>query len=124
MPHSVVCDAGGVLVLIGALDGAVPRHSECLALDWSSVTIGRLLAMRYEGQPETFQVEFGLALSAVNEWFPVRSMVGDSLVRAGRGAVDTLDSWSALVLAEHLELPLFSASDDVISKKIEILRPW
>ena len=124
MPHSVVCDAGGVLVLAGALDGAVPRHSECLALDWSSVTIGRFLAMRYEGQPEAFQVEFGLALSAVTEWFPVRSMVGDSLVRAGHGAVDTLDSWSALVLAEHLELPLFSASDDVTSEKIEILRPW
>jgi len=27
-------------------------------------------------------------------------------------------------LAEHLELPLFSASDDVTSEKIEILRPW
>lgn len=124
MPRSVVCDAGGVLVLVGALDGAVPRHSECLALDWSSITIGRFLAMRCEGQPEAFQVEFGLALSAVNEWFPVRSMVSDSLFRAGRGAVDTLDSWSALVLAEHLELPLFSVSDDVTSEKIEILRPW
>lgn len=124
MPHSVVCDAGGVLVLIGALDGAMPRHSECLALDWSSATIGRFLAMRYEGQLEVFQVEFGLALSAVHEWFPVRSMVGESILRAGRGAADTLDSWSALVLAEHLELPLFSASDDVTSEKVEILRPW
>ena len=123
MPHSVVCDAGGVLVLAGALDGVPPRHAECLALDWSSVTIGRFLAMRCEGQPEAFRVEFGLALSAVHEWFPVRSMVGESLVRAGRAAADTLDSWSALILAEHLELPLFSASNDVASNKIEILHP-
>ncbi len=124
MPHSIVCDAGGVLVLVGALEGAVPCHAECLALDWSSVTIGRLLAMRYEGQPAVFHVELGLALSAVHEWFPVRSIVGECLARTGNGVVDALDSWSALVLAEHLELPLFSASEDVISDKVEVLHPY
>ncbi len=124
MFRSMVCDAGGVLILAGALDGEVPQHSEYLALDWSSVTVGRFLAMRYEGQSEAFQVEFGLALSVVHEWFPVRSIMGQCMARAGHASADTLDSWSALVLAERLELPLFSVSEDVTSNNIEILRPW
>jgi len=28
------------------------------------------------------------------------------------------------LLAEHLDLPLFTASDEVISERIEIHRPW
>ncbi|MCY3952620.1 MAG: hypothetical protein OXG55_14995 [bacterium] len=31
---------------------------------------------------------------------------------------------SALVLAEQLGLPLFTASDEVSSNRIEIHRPW
>ena len=29
-----------------------------------------------------------------------------------------------LILAEQLELPLFTASDEVASDRVEILRPW
>lgn len=124
MPSSVVCDAGGVLAVAGVLEGAVPVGAEFLALDWSAMTVGRFVAARHEGNPERVQVEIGLALSAVHEWFQVRSLVAETISRAVLGAVDVLDSWSALVLAEHLDLPLFTASDEVSSSRIEIHRPW
>ncbi len=124
MPRSVVCDAGGVLAAAGALGSGAPAYSELLALDWSSVTVGRFLAARHEGRPATIQVEVGLTLSLVDEWFPVRMIVAETLARAGRNAVDALDSWSALILAERLELPLLTASDEVASDRVEILHPW
>ena len=124
MTRSVVCDAGGVLVAAGALEGDAPFDSEILALDWSTITVGRFVAARYEGRPETIRVETGLVLSVVDEWFPVRTIAAETLARAGLDAVDALDSWSALILAELLELPLFTASDEVASDRIEILRPW
>ena len=88
------------------------------------MTVGRFVAARHEGNPERVQVEVGLALSAVHEWFLVRTLVAETISRAGVRAVDTLDSWSALVLAEHLDLPLFTASDEVTSSRVEIRRPW
>lgn len=124
MPPSIVCDAGGVLAVSGALEGTTPSDAEFLALDWSAVTIGRFLAARHEGQADLIEVEIGLALSAVDEWFPVRTIVAATLARAGLDAVDALDSWSALVLAEQLDLPLFTASDEVTSRRIEVSRPW
>ena len=124
MTRSLVCDAGGVLAAAGALEGESPLDVELLALDWSSVTVGRFLAARYEGKAETIQVETGLALSVVDEWFPVRTIVVETLARAGLDAIDALDSWSALILAEQLELPLFTASDEVASDRVEVLRPW
>ena len=124
MPQSIACDAGGVLAASGALAGEVPAGAEFLALDWSAVTVGRFLAARHEGDDERIEAEIGLALAVVEEWFPVRTIVATSLGRAGLDAVDALDSWSALVLAEHLGLPLFTASDEVSSDRIEVHRPW
>jgi len=124
MPSSVVCDAGGVLAVAGVLKGTVPVDAEFLALDWSTMTIGRFVATRHDGNPERIQVEMGLALSVVHEWFPVRTLVTETLSRAGQGAVDALDSWSALILAETLDLPLFTASDEVASSQVDIHRPW
>lgn len=124
MLPSVVCDAGGVLAAAGILEGDAPRDAELLALDWSAVTIARFLAVRHEGRPEKVEVEIGLALSRIDEWFPVRTIAAQTLARAGFDAVDALDSWSALILAEQLDLPLFTASDEVTSDRIEIRRPW
>ena len=124
MLPSLVCDAGGVLAAAGALEGSVPSDSELLALDWSSVTVGRFLAARFEGRPDIIRVETGLVLSVVDEWFPVRTIVAETLARAGLDAIDSLDSWSALILAEQLELPLFTASDEVASDRVDILHPW
>ena len=124
MLRSVVCDAGGILAVAGILGGDTPTDSEFLALDWSTVTVGRFLAARHEGRPERTALEIGLALSRVDEWFPVRPIVAQTLDRAGLDAVDVLDSWSALILAERLDLPLFTASDEVSSDRIEVRRPW
>ena len=88
------------------------------------MTIGRFLAARHEGNQARCETEIGLALAVVDEWFPVRAIVATTLHRAGLGAVDALDSWSALVLAEQLGLPLFTASDEVTSDRTEIRRPW
>lgn len=124
MPRSIVADAGGVLVFAGALEASAPTNVEVLSLDWTAITIGRFLAARHEGRPDRTRLEVGVALQAVHEWFPVRTLVADTLERAGLDAVDALDSWSAVLLAEHLDLPLFTASDEVISERIEIHRPW
>lgn len=125
MLHSVVADAGGVLVFCGGLQGTAPAGvAEVLALDWTAVTVGRFLATRHEGNQRRARVEIGIALRAVDEWFPVRTLVADTLERAGLGAVDALDSWSAVILAEQLELPLLTASDEVTSETIEVYRPW
>ena len=124
MPPSVVCDAGGVLVVAGALEGVAPRDAEILALDWTAMTVGRFLTARHEGQPSRTRLELGTALDAVHEWFPVRTLVADTLERAGLDAVDVLDSWSAVLLAEQLDLPLLTASDGVTSSRIDIYRPW
>lgn len=124
MPSSVVADAGGVLVVAGALDGLAPAGVEVLALDWTAVTVGRFLAARHAGNTGRTRVEVGIAIAAVDEWFPVRSLVVDTLERAGVDAVDALDSWSALMLAEQLDVALFTASDEVTSDRVEIHRPW
>lgn len=46
------------------------KKTHTMALDWSSVTVGRFLASRYEGRAETARVETGLALAVVDEWRP------------------------------------------------------
>lgn len=38
--------------------------------------------------------------------------------------MDTLDSWSALRLAEHLRVLFFTASDEVTSDVIDIHHSW
>jgi len=124
MPRSIVCDAGGILAAVGALQGDVPTDAEFLALDWSALTTGRFLAARHEGDTELIELEISLALTVVSEWFPVRTIVAQTLNRADLDALDALDSWSALTLAEQLALPLFTASDELTSTQIEILRPW
>lgn len=124
MSRSVVADAGGVLVFAGALEGRRPAGVEVLALDWTAVTVGRFVAARHEGKAARIRVELGIALAAVDEWFPVRSLVADTLARAGLVGGDALDSWSAVLLAEQLDLPLLTASGEVSSRQIEIYRPW
>ena len=124
MLRSIVCDAGGVLVAGGALDGVAPDGAEILALDWTAMTVGRFLAAHYEGNPTRTRVELGVVLACVHEWFPVRTLVADTLERAGLEAVDSLDTWSALLLAEQLDLPLLTASDEASSNQVQILRPW
>ena len=88
------------------------------------MTVGRFLAAHYECNPTRTRLELGVVLACVHEWFPVRTLVADTLERAGLEAVDSLDTWSALLLAEQLDLPLLTASDEARSNQVQILRPW
>lgn len=124
MLRSVVCDAGGILVVSGALVGSQPPDIEVLALDATSLLVGRFLMAHHHANAERARVEIGIALSGVHEWFPVRTLVADTLNRAGDEAVDSLDSWSALLLAEQLNVALFTASDELASERVQIIRPW
>jgi hypothetical protein len=124
MLRSVVCDAGGILVAAGALEGTVPNDAEILALDWSSVTVAGFVAARHDGHPARIEVELGVILASVHDWFPVRTLMALTMQRAGSGAIDSLDSWSALLLAEQLNLALFTASDKVHSDQVDVIRPW
>lgn len=54
----------------------------------------------------------------------MRTLVADTLDPAGLAAVDALDSWSALMLAQQLDLPLRTAGDEITDERGEIIRPW
>lgn len=123
MLPGVVCDAGGLLVVSELLEGEQSEHAEVLALDWTSVTVGLFLAARHSGRAAATEAETGLALAVVDEWFLVRSLVASTMSRAGVQAVDALDSWSALMLAEHLRVPSSTASDEVTSDVVDIQHP-
>ncbi len=55
--------------------------------------------------------------------FPCRTIFVGTLERAVSERLNALDPLSALLLAEQLDLLLFTASDEVTSQRIEILRP-
>jgi len=59
------------MVASGMLEGAAQPAAEILALDWSALTIGRFIAARHEGRPDAIEVETGLALLSIDEWFLV-----------------------------------------------------
>ena len=120
MLRSVVCDAGGLPAVSARLEGKRPEHAEVLALGWTSVTVSRFLAARHSGRAVATETEIGLALAVVDEWFSVRSLAAATMSRAEVQAVDTMDSWSALRLAEHLRVLFFTASDEVTSDVIDI----
>lgn len=122
--RSVVCDAGGLLAVSGELAAAFVPEAEFLALDWSSITVARFLAARYDGDPVAIEARTAVVQMSVSEWFPVRELARHVVARAGLDEVDVFDSWSALLLAELLASPLYTASDEVASPTVEILRPW
>jgi len=56
------------------------------------MNVGRFLGLRHEGNSALAEVEIGLALASVDEWFPVRTLVAATIERAGTSALDSLDS--------------------------------
>ena len=79
----------------------IVTRSACLGLLTRPLTLSRSSgspSCTLCGSARNHRVQIGLVLTMVSQWFPVRF-------------IDTLDSRSAPVLAEHLELPLFTASE-------------
>lgn len=120
MPGSAVADAGGLLVLAGLLEGKAPGVDEILALDATSLLVAEYLALRHEAAPLRARRDFGLAVRAVAEWFPVRALAIEAVLAAG-GAVE-VDSAASLALAEHLRVPLVTKDRDLSSGSVTVLR--
>ena len=119
MPDSAVVDAGGLLVLAGLLAGEVHQVSEILAADATAVLVAEYLALRHQGVPLRARRDFGLALRAVAEWFPVRALAMDAVLAAGEGM--DVDSALGLVLAESLQVTFVTRNREVSSERITVL---
>ena len=119
MPDSAVVDAGGLLVMAGLLAGQAPEVPEVLALDATSLLAAEYLAVHHEGAPHRARADFGLAVQAVAEWFPVRALAIDAVLRAGETI--EVDSAISVALAESLGLPLVTKNPDVSSGHIPVL---
>ncbi|MHB8465077.1 MAG: hypothetical protein ACYDH6_07305 [Acidimicrobiales bacterium] len=120
MPANAVADAGGLLVLAGLLRGEVHDVDEILALDASSLLLAEYLTVRHEGSPMKARVDFGLAASAVAEWFPARGLAIEAALACSE-SID-LDSVVALALAESLGVPLVTKNAAVESSRVVVLR--
>jgi hypothetical protein len=117
---SVVADAGGLLVLTGLLEGVRHEVDEILVLDATSLLVAEYLALRHEGAPDHARAEFGLAASAVREWYPVRPLAVETAIAAG-SASDDIDGLASLALAEVLHVPLVSKNAELRSRRIPVL---
>jgi hypothetical protein len=116
---SVVADAGGLLVLSGLLEGAVPDVEEILVLDATNLLVAEYLSLRHEGAPRRAQVEYGAVTRVVQEWFPVRGLAMDAALRAS--ADGDLDGHASLELAESLGVPLVTKNRDLDSAVVTVL---
>ncbi len=120
MAGSAVADAGGLLVLAGLLVGEVHDVGEILVLDSTALLVAEYLALRHQGAPLRARRDYGLALRAVAEWFPVRALAMDAALAADQGS--EIDTLTALALAESLGLPLTTKNPDVTSGTVAVLR--
>jgi hypothetical protein len=119
MPDSAVADGGGLLVLTGLLEGEAPEVDEILALDATSLLVAEYLALHHEGEPIRAQRDFGLAIRAVAEWFPVRALAMKAVLAAGE--TDEVDSAASIALAESLGVPLVTKNRELSSNLVVIL---
>lgn len=119
MPDSAVADAGGLLVLTGLLEGHPPETAEILALDGTSLLVAEYLALRHEGAPRRARRDFGLAVRAVSEWFPVRALAMDAALAAGEEV--EIDSLASMALAESLRVPLITKNHELSSSQVTVL---
>jgi hypothetical protein len=119
VPNSAVTDASGLLVLAGLLEGQLHEVGEILALDATSLLVAEYLALLHEGAPLRARSDFGLALRAVAEWFPVRALAMDAALVAGE-AVE-VDCAAAVALAESLSVPLVTKNREASSELVAVL---
>lgn len=114
-----VADAGGLLTAAGIVDGLRHDVVEYVALDATTLLVAEFLAVMHEGAPSRAVVDFGELDRIVGEWFPVRSVAMDAVLRTPAGALP--DSWAALALAEAMGIPLVTRNDEIRSRTVPIL---
>lgn len=120
MHHTVVADAGGLLVLGGLLVGIEHEVDEILALDATSVLVAEYLVLRHEAAPQRAQRQFGLATRIVQEWFPVRPLAVDAALAAA-AADGLVEETASLGLAESLGVPLVTKNRELTSSTVPVL---
>jgi hypothetical protein len=75
----------------------------------------------YEGRPTRAAADYAELDRLVREWFPVRALALDAVLRTPPGAPD-IDSWAALALAEVLGIPIVTKNDEITSRHVPVLR--
>jgi hypothetical protein len=121
MHPAAVADAGGLLVLAGLLEGAIPDVDEILVLDATALLVAEYLALRHDGAPARAIVEFELATHIVREWFPVRALAM-SVALDATGDDSDVDALASLALAHSLQLPLVTKNAELMSSTVTVLR--
>lgn len=118
MHDSVVADAGGLLVLAGALEGVLHVVDEVLVLDATTPLVAEYLAVRHKGAPDRCRADYATATRIVSGWFPARPLALDTAL----GDLDDgLDTAVTLGLAEALGVPLVTKHAGVFSRTVPVL---
>lgn len=120
MHPTVVADGGGLLVLAGLLEGVEHAVDEIVVLDATSLLVAEYLALRHQGAPVKAQVDFGLAMGVVAEWFPVRALALEAALTADDIDQD-IDAAASLALAHSLDVPLVTKNREVASRQVPVL---
>ena len=77
------------------------------------------LRVLHDGAPTRAVADHGEVMRIVGEWFPVRALAMDAVLR--RPADVHPDTWAALVLAETRGVPLVTKEDEVRSRQVPVL---
>lgn len=114
-----VADAGGLLSAAGIVEGLRHDVIEYVALDATTLLVAEFLAVLHEGAPTRAAADYADLGRIVGEWFPVRSVAMDAVLRTPPGAPP--DSWAALALAEAMGVPVVTKNDEVRSRLVPVL---
>jgi hypothetical protein len=82
--------------------------------------VAEYLVIRHEGAHDRARVEYGLAVNAVREWYPARTL-GIEAAIALTEEVDDINAVASLGLAESLEVPLVTKNADLRSRRVPVL---
>jgi hypothetical protein len=91
-----------------------------VALDAATFLLAEFLVVLHEGHPARAAADYTALDRLVREWFPVRALAIDAVLRAPAETAD-VDTWSALALAEMLGIPLVTKHPEIGSRKIPVL---
>jgi hypothetical protein len=120
MYATAVADPGGLLTAAGIVEGLRHDVLEYVALDAATLLLAEFLVVLHEGHPARAAADYAELQRLVREWFPVRALAIDAVLRAPAETAD-VDTWAALALAEMLSIPLVTKHAEIGSKKIPVL---
>jgi hypothetical protein len=120
MYATAVADPGGLLAAAGVVEGLRHDVVEYVALDAATLLLAEFLVVLHEGHPARAAADYAELQRLVREWFPVRALAMDAVLRAPAETAD-VDTWAALALAEMLGIPLVTKHAEIRSRKIPVL---